>query len=89
MHSVLLIIEKPSNPSPAETQSWERIQERISEQSNLYEGMKKINESSLEIPLKNSMPAFVNVLHIVQVEPFPYRVLFFEKKPQWARYTPQ
>jgi hypothetical protein len=86
MHSVLLIIEKPTAPSLAETQAWGRIQTKISEQLNLYEGMKKINESSLEIPLNNSMPAFVNVLHVVQVEPFPYQVLFFEEEPQWIQY---
>ena len=89
MHSVLFIIEKPTTLSLAETQSWGRIQTKISEQSNLYEGMKKINESSLEKPLENSMPAFVNVLHTVQVEPFPYRILFFEEEPQWIHYPSQ
>lgn len=88
MHSILLIIEKPANASPAELQSWGRIQDKITEQSNLYEGMKKISENSLEIPVESSLPAFVNVSHIVQVEQFPYQVLFLDDEHQWVQYIP-
>ena len=88
MHSILVIINKPNNPSPEETQSWGRIQTKIAEQLHLYEGMRKISENSLEIPVENNLPAFVNVLHTVQVEQFHYKVLFLENENQWVQYLP-
>ena len=84
----LVIINKPNTPSPAETQSWGRIQDKITEQLNLYEGMKKISENSLEIPVENNLPALVNVLHTVQVEQFQYKVLFLEDADQWIHCNP-
>ena len=88
MYSILIIIDKPANASPAETQAWGRIQTKITEQLNLYENMKKISENSLEIPIDSSLPAFVNVSHIVQVEQFHYYTLFLSDKHQWVQYAP-
>jgi hypothetical protein len=87
--SVLLIISKPDVFSPPQQQSWSRIQEEVAAQLDLYKDMKKINESTLEIALKNGLPAFVNILHVVQGEKFPYQVLFYEENPQWIHQTPK
>lgn len=88
MHSVLLVIEKPDINVPDKGQAWLRIQNKITEQLNLYANMKRTDENSLEIPLNSSMPALVNLSHISQVEQIPYQVLFFEKEPQWIQYSP-
>ena len=88
MHSALLIIDKPNTNVPELGQAWQKILQKIAEQLNLYANMRKTGENSLEIELSNSMPALVNLLHIAQVEHVAYRVLFFEKEPEWIQYNP-
>ena len=89
MHSVLVVINKPDAFSPAQQQTWSKIQSKIAEQLNLYKDVKKINESILQISLENALPAFVNILRTVQDEKFPYQVLFSEQDLHWVVQFPK
>lgn len=87
MYSVLLLIDKPDNPSPSELQSWGKIKDKISEQLSLCKDVKKLNEYSLMIPLENGLSVLSHVVVILQFEKFPYHTVIFDDEYSLVSYN--
>ena len=93
MHSILLVIKKPSAATPLNNQSWLGITVHIEDHinnsvNNPNNGCtKRLGENVVLIDLNLSLSFFVSLTSKVQNAGFPYQVLFFEKEPQWIRYS--
>lgn len=91
MHSVLLIVEKPNTPEAVEYKAWTKAKEELPAIVNKAADPKKVlmlGEGTFLISLPENFSGFVDLVTFVQFEKLPYRVLFFEKDPQWIQYPP-
>ena len=93
MHSVLLIIEKPTDVVILAGQAWLDIQatidNHINNDTDIHGNLtKKVGDNVLLLVLPQSFPFSVSLLSKIQDAGFSYQVLFFEEEPQWIQYSP-
>jgi hypothetical protein len=84
MHSILFVfISKPANHP--ELQFWFDFCKRINEVASNNPEIERFAENVLLIPAKSGVPAFGEILHAAKTQSIGYKVLFFEKEPEWIQ----
>ena len=94
MHSVLIILDKPTDTLVLAGQAWLDIQatidNHINNDTNIHDNLtKKVVDNVLLLALPQSFPFSVSLLSKIQDAGFSYQAPFFEEKPQWIHYPHQ
>ncbi len=88
MHSALIVVEKPEQLIQIdERQRWLGFEAQFRGIVHRYKGIDRLSENACLIPLKTALPALAEVLDAATSQKIPYRILFFEKDPDWVRST--
>ena len=89
MHSALVFVEKPKAFSDKQSQlHWNAIVSAVNVVALKYPSIEVLGESCLLVPMGDGADAFSDALRAAASGPFPYRVLYFKKKPKWVRSKP-
>lgn len=83
MHSILLIIEMPDRSHPDKEKAWSDMKKVVSGIATNNEGIERLSENVLMIPLQSALSAFGTLIHVAQAQQLSYRVLFLDQKPEW------
>lgn len=82
MHTILLIIEKPSEDDYDKTDAWRTLLEEIRNTIKTCEGIDRPADNVLLIPLATGLRQFAK---ICSKSGFPYRCLFLQEAPEWVK----
>jgi hypothetical protein len=83
MHSILIVIEKPTTDELETQQTWRNATRALYGKIHQLETVEILSENVLLISLANGLQTFESITRICTDWLLPYRVLFFEEAPSW------
>jgi len=85
IHSVLIVIENPTDPKDESWTRWREMLKTLESIRTRTKEIEKFSENVWLLPLQNNLRVLNELLHETDDFRLKYRVLFLKKKPQWIR----
>ncbi|HVM62091.1 MAG TPA: hypothetical protein VMV72_14610 [Verrucomicrobiae bacterium] len=83
MHSILFIVEAKPDLSERQAADWVFQLDRIDKLAGLPDKAMRLHPGAYLLRGSDGLPALANLIRQAQDSHFSYRVLFFDKDPQW------
>jgi len=84
MHSVILAVDVPPDvENPLTQRNWPILLEHLDRITNSVQGILRLSDTVVQIPLENGLPAFVECAQECKNLGCSYKVLFFQENPAW------
>jgi len=86
MHTILLIIEKPTDESyVGDVARWNSLSVEIGKIAKTTKSIDRPADNVLLLPASTLLHQFVSICSKIT---FPYRCLFLQEEPEWVKYKP-
>lgn len=89
MHSVLLVIEKPSDANAKMRVSWQEIRDQLKDLQKTTVGIEILSETVAMLHLTTAtapgkLGVFAELVHLASLSGLRYRAMFFPTAPDWV-----